>query len=164
MQRRAILLACLAALLSACVTTPAPNTTIYLVRHAEKEAGENPSLTPAGEARAAALVKRLGDKPITRVFSTDTRRTRQTAAPFADTLGINVEIYDGKALPAFATQLRATPGTILVVGHSNTTPELVTLLGGEAGEPIIEASEFDRLYELHVSGNRVETTVSRYGP
>jgi len=45
-----------------------------------------------------------------------------------------------------AAKLKATPGRHLVVGHSNTTPQLTELLGGDGGEPIVEATEYDRLY------------------
>ena len=55
-------------------------------------------------------------------------------------------------------------GRHLVVGHSNTTPELVTLLGGSPGTPIEEADEYDRLYLVEVSPHGdVGSTLLRYG-
>jgi hypothetical protein len=46
-----------------------------------------------------------------------------------------------------ADELISSPGRCLVVGHSDTTPELVRLLGGEPG-PVIADDEYDRLYLL----------------
>jgi hypothetical protein len=50
-----------------------------------------------------------------------------------------------------------------VVGHSNTTTELVTLLGGEPGTEIEESSEYDRLYILTINPSGVTTLLLRYG-
>lgn len=147
-------------------------TVIYLVRHAEKvlvgedgEAPKDPALTEAGEARARALAHVLEAAEIDHVHSTDTRRTRDTAAPSAEAAGIDVAIYDGRALEAFAARLRSTPGRHLVVGHSNTTPALVEHLGGEPGPPIEEANEYDRLYVLvfHGDESAVTTLSLRFG-
>ena len=119
-------------------------TTIFLVRHAEKEAGRDPALTPDGAARAARLATQLADAGIKIIYSTDTKRTRETAAPLAEKLGLEITLYDPYDLPGFAEHLKAAPKTALVVGHSNTTPQLVVLLGGEA-TPIPE-TDYERLY------------------
>jgi len=122
-------------------------STVYLVRHAEK--GENdtadPPLSEAGKVRARSLVPVLRDIGVTHLHSTDFQRTRQTLAPLAEATGLTVEIYDPRDLAAFAERLRKTPGVHVVAGHSNTTPELVRLLGGDPRSDIDE-SEFDRLY------------------
>ena len=147
--------------LGACASASAP--TIYLVRHAEKEPGRDPNLTPAGKDRAEALAARLESVQLDTIYSTDYRRTRQTAAPISLQSGVPVLRYDPEKLSGFASQLRAQKGTALVVGHSNTTPELVAALGGEAGAPITEASEYDRLYVLTFTDGDVQTLVERYG-
>ena len=55
-------------------------------------------------------------------------------------------------------------GSHLVVGHSNTVPELVALLGGDGGPPIDEAGEYDRLYVVTLTANgRVRSELRRYG-
>ena len=60
--------------------------------------------------------------------------------------------------------MRAQHGIFVIVGHSNTTPQLAALLGGEAGEPIVEMGENDRLYILReTERGGIETTISRYG-
>ncbi|WP_116364282.1 SixA phosphatase family protein [Parahaliea mediterranea] len=149
--------------------SPAPCATtglsVMLVRHAEKQpTGEDPALSPAGEARARALATTLGDACIAHIHSSDYRRTRDTAAPLAKALGRKVAIYDVDDLPALKAALIATGGRHLVVGHSDTTPELVRLLGGDAGSAIDEATEYDRLYMVTVDERGVvTTTLLRYG-
>lgn len=135
---------------------------IFLARHAETEGeGDDRWLGEAGRARAEALADALEGEPIERVFSSDYRRTRETATPIAARLGLEVEIYDVRDLPAFAERLKSLGQTVLVVGHSNTTPPLVELLGGAPGPPIDEATEHDRLYRVEVPSG--ETIVTRYG-
>lgn len=144
------LLTAAAFLLAACQSAAAPDepdTVIYLVRHAEKtKAANDPALSPAGAARAQALVERFEGIELTHVYSTSTTRTLDTAGPVAESHGLPIWIYDGRALEPFAETLKSKPGRILVVGHSNTTPQLAKLLGGDPGEPINEAGEYDRLY------------------
>ena len=140
-------------------------TTIFLVRHAEKETGQNPPLTEAGNQRANDLADRLKEDNITEIFSTDYRRTQLTAQPTAVQFNRGVGSYNPKNLKNFAKKLKnRANGNILVVGHSNTTPELVELLGGEPGTPIVEAWEYDRLYKLILKkGKLVSSELLRYG-
>lgn len=123
---------------------------VFLVRHAEKATDDpaDPTLTEAGQARAAELDRMLADVPLTSIHSTDYRRTLQTAAPLAQRHGVHIERYDPRdeeAMKALVERLRTTPGHHLVSGHSNTTPDFVRALGGD---PIsaIDESEYDRLY------------------
>lgn len=175
--RRGFLAVFAASLLSACLTParpaaaegtsgaqPVPVTRLFLVRHAEKETGPDPALTPAGEARAETLAERLADEGVTEIWSTATRRTESTARPLAESLGLTVQFYDASALPAFANQLAGTPGVKLVVGHSNTTDELAALIGADRGPVIDEATEFDRLYVIAIADNhQTSSVIERYG-
>jgi broad specificity phosphatase PhoE len=117
------------------------------VRHAEKDAGDDPSLTAEGRARAEALAIRMENAGIERVLATATRRAQETATPVARRLGLEVELYDPRALDALAEELRTARRSVLVVGHSNTNPTLVRKLGGDPGPPI-EESEYDRVYRV----------------
>jgi hypothetical protein len=63
-----------------------------------------------------------------------------------------------------AQSLKQDGKRFLVVGHSNTTTELVTLLGGDPGTEIEESSEYDRLYILTINASGVTTLLIRYGP
>jgi phosphohistidine phosphatase SixA len=150
---------------------------IFLVRHAERaddapsegagamdpDMAQDPPLSEAGKDRARLLAEMLRDAGITRIYSTNYRRTLETAEPLARTLGaMEIQIYDGSDLPTLATSLSGTPGRHLVVGHSNTTPELVQLLGGDPG-PAIEALEYDRLYVVIPEEGEARTVLLRFG-
>jgi phosphohistidine phosphatase SixA len=139
-------------------------TVVYLVRHAERaEDGTNdPPISEGGEARADLLAEMLRDAGITQVYSTDYKRTRRTAGPTARAVGVSVDSYDPRDLPGFAEQLWATPGRHLVLGHSNTTPQLVEALGGEPGDPI-EEMEYDRLYIVTLTDDGASTVLIRFG-
>jgi phosphohistidine phosphatase SixA len=138
-------------------------TVVYLVRHAEKvDDSFDPPLSPVGRERAALLSEMLRDAGLTHLYSTDRERTRDTAAPLAARLGLEIQIYDGQDLAGLAERLRATPGRHLVSGHSNTTPELVRLLGGESSD--IADPEYDRLYVLTLEpGGGTTTMLIRFG-
>jgi phosphohistidine phosphatase SixA len=132
---------------------------IYLVRHGEKAAvGKDPELTQQGQARArniAAILHRAG---ITAIFSTPTVRARQTAAPLAQQTSVTVQLYDPLAPLALVEKVRALSGAVVVIGHSNTLPELVRLFGGAPGTDIAE-DEFDRLYQLLPGANGQVRTI-----
>jgi len=145
-------------------------TVVYLFRHAEKDLtspGANPrdpDLSADGITRAKQLARVLGDVDITHIFSSDYIRTRTTAAPLAELKGLEVETYNARELEAFAAQLKTMNGTIAVSGHSNTTPTMVKLLGGEPGKPIEEKTEYDRLYMVILkNGEAVHSSLMRYG-
>lgn len=175
--RRGFLALFAASLLSACLAAanlvaetdgplaePVPVIRLFLVRHAEKETGPDPALTPAGEARAAALAERLAAEGVTEIWSTATRRTESTARPLAADLGLPVQFYDPSALPSYANQITETPGVRLVVGHSNTTDALAALIGADPGPAIDDATEFDRLYVIAITDDRqIRSVIERYG-
>lgn len=144
---------------------PATATThqVFLVRHAEKQGGNDPSLTQDGERRAETLADLLSDVGLTHIHSTNYKRTLETAAPIAARTGIEVVLYDPRDLDAFADQLASTHGVHLVVGHSNTTPPLAAALGGLSGSEIDEASEYDRLYVISFNTSGVSSEIRRYG-
>ena len=161
--RAALALIAGAVCIGACASSP-PHVehTIYLVRHAEKADGDNPSLTLVGRTRAELLANELRDAGLSVVYATNYNRTQETASVTARQAGLPVFEYDPQNLETFALMLRATPGNILVVGHSNTTTRMVDLLGGKPGDPIAE-TEYDRLYILTAKGHRVKTDLRKYG-
>ncbi len=131
---------------------------IYLTRHAEKSAtGTDPVLTAEGVTRANNIAAMLKKSGITGIYSTNTVRTKQTAQPLATLLSVPVQTYDDLQLANFAAQLKALPGNTLVVGHTNTTPELIRLLGGDTIAAIAE-TEFDRLYQIAIGQDGDVTT------
>ena len=136
---------------------------VYLVRHAERaeDGTDDPPISPAGEQRARLIADMLRDAALTHLHTTDYLRTRATAAPVALETGLAPALYDSEGLEEFAARLRATPGRHLVVGHSNTTHDLVAALGGDPGSPI-EPDEYDRLYMLTLTEVAVTTVLIRF--
>jgi len=137
----------------------ATTTTIVLVRHAEKQLGaiSDAPLSPQGEVRATRLAQMLGDNEtfgrIGRIYVTDTRRTQQTSAGLAQRLGINAVVVDAKTDSAELARrvLRENRGgRALIVGHSNTVPEIVAALSRIENVPPIGEEEFDTLYVVTV--------------
>lgn len=153
-----------ACLFPACQNAAPQDTTVYLIRHAEKQKGDDPGLTEAGVARTQALVDRLQSKKISHIHSSDYRRTRDTAAPLANTLGLDVNIYDARDLLGIAETIQSQPGVHVVVGHSNTTPELAAILSGQIMDAMSE-DEYDRLIEVRLNkdGELIGHKSVRYG-
>jgi phosphohistidine phosphatase SixA len=133
---------------------------VFLVRHGEKvDLSEDPELSAGGRERAAALARTLRSAEIEYVHSSDFIRTRETAAPTATEHGLEVELYDPRDLPALVEKLRRAGGRHLVVGHSNTTPSMTELLGGNPGSAINEEGEFDRLYIVTIGRDGAASSV-----
>ncbi|MFA3791941.1 histidine phosphatase family protein [Aliiglaciecola sp. SL4] len=129
---------------------------LYLIRHFEKlSGGTDPGLTQQGQARANALTDYLLSKNIQHIYSTKYHRTKQTAQPFAQASGLEIQFYSPKQLATFAETIQSLQRNVLIVGHSNTTPSLVSLLGGASKK--IDESEYGELFILKISEDNVET-------
>ena len=151
--------------LATAMPAAAADTVLYVVRHAEKAAApkDDPPLSPEGQARAAALARTLTDVPLTAIHSTDTARTRTTAAPLATVKGLEVRTYDADKPVDLVARLKSEGGQHLIVGHSNTIDVLVAAAGGERGQTVAD-TEFDRLYVVVLpQAGRVTTVQLRYG-
>ena len=134
-------------------------TMIYLVRHGEKAPeGKDPELAPQGRQRAQNIATMLGKAGVAHIFSTDTSRTRQTAQPLAQQNGLQVQLYDPRAPRELVAKVKSLTGAVLVVGHSNTLPELVRLFGGQPGADVAD-NEYDRVYQLIPGSGGSVTTV-----
>lgn len=138
-----------------------------VVRHAEKanDDPEDPALTAAGRERAARLAALMAEEPITAVYVTEFRRTQQTAMPTANQSHIQATRYfsKGPALELAAQWLRThRQGTVLIVGHSNTVPEIVAALSGQNVGPIPD-DQFNRMYRVDIGVDGVaRLTQSEY--
>ncbi len=135
-------------LLSAFLSTATAESTIFIVRHAEKaDATKDPDLSEAGRARAEALAKTLRDANITAIYATEFKRTQQTAAPLGKALGITVTTLPAKDNAALIAKLRASNGNVLVVGHGDTIPDVIKSLG--ISDPInIGENDYDNLFAV----------------
>ncbi len=130
-------------------------TTIVVVRHAEKSTDDprDPSLSAVGQERARALSSALKDAGVSDIYTTHYRRTRQTAEPLAQQLGIAIQERPINAANSatYASDLaheiltRSAGKGVLVVGHSNTVPDIVKALSGRL-VPAITDSEYDHIF------------------
>src|SRR5947207_12895479 len=89
---------------------------VVIVRHAEKASGESddPSLSEAGRARAATLSRLLQDSEISAIFTTEFKRTKETATPIANTLKITPTVVRATEITSLADKLHELHGNALV--------------------------------------------------
>jgi len=138
-----------------CLSAATAQSTIFIVRHAEKagDGGNDPDLSDLGRARAETLANMLKDAGISAIYVTEFKRTQQTAAPLAKALGITVTTLPAKDNAALVAKLRASNGNALVVGHSDTIPDLIKALG--ISEPInIAENDYDNLFAVVLDEKR----------
>lgn len=125
-------------------------TTFYLIRHAEKDRSNpddaDPELNQKGLGRAMHWAEILKDANIDAIYSTDFNRTSMTAAPTSVKNNIDVQYYDPRTLDIEQLKAENTNKNVLIVGHSNTTPQLVNLLLGEEKYQSLDDSENGTLF------------------
>ncbi|HEX2833828.1 MAG TPA: histidine phosphatase family protein [Thermoanaerobaculia bacterium] len=152
MKRTVALLAVLVFAFVALAEEPSPVTTVILVRHAEKDLtvaqDDNTPLSKEGAERAQRLKRMLIDSGVSVIYTTKTTRTRTTAGPLAEALHLEAKELEKTDTPAMiADKIRAHKGaTLLVVGHSNTTPNIMKALGIANAPSIDDKTEFDNLF------------------
>lgn len=140
------------------------NTSVYyFIRHAEKDRSDstnkNPSLTIQGLERANKWALFFKDKNIAAVYSTNYIRTQQTALPIAKEQNIEIISYTAKELISEKFIANNKGKNIVIVGHSNTTPELVNSLLGEKKYKDIADRENNNLFVVTLNKNK--TTAKR---
>jgi Phosphohistidine phosphatase SixA len=149
----------------------------YIVRHAEKaETTDSVSmnmqndlpLSEAGKVRALVLKDLLDKKNIDYIFSTNTVRTRSTAKPLSDAVGVPVQLYSQDTINSFIQRLKSIEsGNVLIVGHSNTVDDIVNLLAGRTKIPgDLKETEYDNLYIIKYTnflGKRISFRQKTYG-
>ena len=125
-----LILTLMAALAAATAQPAIAADTVYVMRHLQKAEGTDPSLSAEGAANAQALAARLANSGIKAIFATPTARAMQTGEPLAKALGLAVTPYDPRDPAALVKAASAAHGAVLIVGHSNTVPDIVARFGG----------------------------------
>ncbi|NND52133.1 MAG: histidine phosphatase family protein [Flavobacteriaceae bacterium] len=137
--------------------TTEDSSTFYFIRHAEKDRSDktnkNPHLIQTGHLRAAKWSYVLEHVKFDVVYSTDYNRTKETAGPTAEKNGLEITIYDPKAIDGYAFKKANQGKTVLVVGHSNTTPMFVNAVIGKDKYEQIDDSNNANLYIVTISGS-----------
>ena len=120
---------------------------IYLIRHAEKvrvdKLDRDPDLNNKGLLRAENWKRYFVGKNISRIYSTNYKRTINTVKPLAENYNLEILIYSSDNI-TYETFLKSSIGeNTLVVGHSNTIPDFVNNL--------IEEDYYDQIDDLNNS-------------
>jgi phosphohistidine phosphatase SixA len=141
---------------------------VHVVRHAETgSTATDPPLDATGQARAATLASLLGPANVTAIFTSQFRRTQDTAMPTAIDAGVAISVIEipangttyGDVLVAATQDSMAT--SALIVGHSNTVPDTVKAFTGIDVPPISE-SEFDRIYTITLAADGPQLVEGTY--
>ena len=152
--------------------------TVFLIRHAEKEdePRQDPPLKKEGVARSQELARLLGNAGIKAIYTSQFARTKLTAEPLAAKLGLTTATISLKSNPAnprliaeestaeVVNRLLQGPGeNVLVVGHSNSIPDVIKMLGGDV-VPTIDERKFDDLFIVTVyAKGKARVTHMKYG-
>ena len=123
-------------------------TAVLVVRHAEKvDESKDPLLSAKGKARAEALARHLQSAGVKAIYVTEYQRTVLTAAPLATALGLAPIVVRAAEAATLMDKIRKDnpADVVLVVGHSNTLPDILKRLGHP--DPVeIGDDEYDSLF------------------
>jgi phosphohistidine phosphatase SixA len=126
--------------------------TIFVVRHAEKVSETVDALNDAGKERASCLAGMLKDAEVKAIYASPTERARQTSAPLASAAKVKITEYAPKDYAGLASRIRAHPDqNALVVGHSNTVPDIIKALGVTEPAPVGD-KDYDWLFVVTLDG------------
>lgn len=127
---------------------------LFIVRHAEradadsamKMTNSDPPLSETGIARANKLAEMLADSGVESIYTTEFRRTQETAAPLSAKLKVAPNRIPSRDTEALVKTLRSRDAgkIVLVVGHSNTVPEIIRAYGGP--KISIDDKDYDNLF------------------
>ena len=153
-------------------------TTVFLVRHADKASAprEDPPLNDKGKLRAQELARMLEGSGVKAIYTSQFLRTRQTAEPLGQKLGIasipvpiemnpsNPNQVSAQSIKEITDKIYERAGdSVLVIGHSNTIPEVIRMLGGDV-VPKIDEKEFDDFFVVTVYGKgKAKVVRMKYG-
>lgn len=155
------------AILSASCFAQQP-TTFILVRHAEKadDGTQDPDLAEVGKKRVQALLNILAETPITAVYSTPYKRTKNTVAPVAEAKGISLQQYQPfKVEQVDALIKQHAGGIVLIGGHSNDLPWIANLVTGTEKYKTWDDKDYDNILIVTVfeRGKTATVTWLSYG-
>jgi broad specificity phosphatase PhoE len=125
----------------------------YVMRHLERDsAGADPGLNAQGRRHAEGLAAWFAaHRPPAAIYVSATRRARETAAPLAARLGLAMKEYAPLDLDGLVARVKAEKGPVLIVGHSNTVPDIVARLSG-ARPPAIPDEEYGDIWRVSGPG------------
>jgi len=140
----------------------AQKKTLILVRHAEKDVSEtadknDPELSPEGRDRTVRLVQKIKRYKPGAVYSTNFKRTRDTAASMAKLRKLEVQLYDPKMQNELVNKiLQSKIKRFLIVGHSNSIPLLANLLIKKEIFKPLDESEYGVIWLIRMNNGQVK--------
>ena len=146
-------------------------TTVYVIRHAEKasETETDPNLSERGAQRADSLAVQLRDSGVNVIITSHLKRTIQTAEPLARARNIRptvipIEPTIEAHISRIVDAVKKRPGaTILIVGHNNTVAPIVEKLGGDKIGDLC-TDEYSNLIILSIAkGQPTRLLLQNYG-
>ena len=154
-------------------TVNAQKQRFIIIRHAQKDTTfkgsqkmqADPPLNTKGQERAASLIQKFNKYKISKIYSTNYNRTKSTVLPLANAIGLSINDYDPRQLKAFADELQFPENyskTMLIVGHSNTSPKLVNLLLGKDVYKDLDDSVYNQYWIVKINGQRKHAKVIVY--
>ena len=134
-------------------------STFYLIRHAEKvrtnKSDRDPELNEKGILRALDWKEYFLDKDITKIYSTNYKRTLETVKPFQEAIGLATILYSPSSID-YKDFISSNKGEIvLVVGHSNTIPNFVNELINDQVYAQIDDLNNSNLYIVNLCDSSV---------
>ncbi|AUD78753.1 phosphoglycerate mutase [Kangiella profundi] len=119
-------------------TAACQNYEVFVMRHLPKEVShelppnKDPELSILGKKMAIQLAELSFMNQIDAAFSTDYLRTRQSINPSAQKYDFDVYSYDPRNNQLLVERVykEFCGKSIMIIGHSNTVPSLVTSFGG----------------------------------
>ena len=151
-------------LLSACNSSEI-STTYYLIRHAEKDrtvqTNSDPNLNSQGLLRADNWAKYFDSIALDAVYSSNYNRTLQTATPTAVKKGVAVQLYDTNSMYDALFQKATLGKTVLIVGHSNTTPAFVNLILAQEKYQSMNDNDNSSVYIVTIKGAKKISQILR---
>ncbi len=141
-------------------------TTYYFIRHAEKDTtdttNKDPELTEAGIKRAENWVKTFKDIDFDLIYSSDYKRTINTAKPIAEAQNKEINFYNTEKLNDKDFQENTKNKTVLVVGHSNLNPEWVNYILGKKKYEDLDESVYGSLFIVTIHPDNSRTSQVLY--
>ena len=152
--------------------------TVFVVRHAEKEAEpkQDPPLMKEGVTRSQELARVLGGANIKAIYTSQFARTKLTADPLVAKTGLtvtpltlkpnpeNLRLISEASTAELINKIMQRPGeSVLVIGHSNWIPDVIRMLGGDV-VPTIDEKKFDDLFVVSVRAKgKAKVEQRKYG-
>ena len=163
MKKFILLFAFACSFLNSC--TSKETTTYYLIRHAEKDrtdkTNRNPNLNEKGKERAKKWATYFKNISLDAVYSTKYNRTMQTVKPTAESKKLEILNYDPRKMNDSIFKKSTKGKTVLVVGHSNTTPVFANKILGKKKYEFMDDHDNASLYIVTISKHKKTSEVRK---